>query len=123
MLGRGSQMTNRGEKKTLDLDRTRVSHGAKSRHGFRKSWPRKKALAQRVVRQHVRAEAEALLRGADPDSVPSRPLVLRPVVRKWRAPTLREWIALRKAYREGKHGAKQQRASEQDERALLECEY
>jgi hypothetical protein len=108
------------EKKALSYVRDRISHGAKARHTFRKAWPRKKAAAQRGYRRRLLAEADALVRGSDPEATTTAPQVRRRYVRKWPAPTLLEWIQDRQQKRLEAHGAKARRGLRQ--RKLLESE-
>jgi hypothetical protein len=110
------------EKKALSYVRDRVSHGAKARHTFRKSWPRKKAAAQRAYRRKLQAEAGALVRGFESDQTTTAPQVRWRPVRKWPAPTLREWIQNRQLERRASHGAKAQRALRQQEFLLRYCD-
>jgi hypothetical protein len=105
------------EKKRLEYDRETKSKGRKSVHGFRKSWPRKKAIAQRVFRHRLREEAERLGRGADSDTFTVEPQIRRTRVRKHAIP-LRDWIEDRHRRREGAHGAKARRRAQQEQLLL-----
>jgi hypothetical protein len=81
----GSRRRTPPEKKRLSLARD-TPLVAKYPKGFRKHWPRKKAVAERAARH---AHRQAVAAGNDD------PVVRRKVVRKWPQPKLGEAIAVR----------------------------
>jgi len=101
----------------------RQARGAKSVQGFRKGWPKKKAHAQRVFRRKLRAEADAVLRGADAELVAVAPPARRKSVRKWYVPTVRERVAAKQRRRVASAGAKLERRLAREHAAVDECEW
>jgi hypothetical protein len=96
------------ENKELDYERQHFTLG-KSNKGFRKKWPKKKAIAERQFRHKI---ANTLARGSDMDSDDLQSEVLscrRKHVGKWGVPNLRELIEHKKAKRLGRVGGKKRR--------------
>jgi hypothetical protein len=76
-------------------------------HGFRKSWPRKKAKAERAARHG----AKQLLNATGDDTVLAD--IHRRTVKKWGgAATLREMVAAKQAKRAAMVGARKRRTAQ-----------
>lgn len=93
------------EKKRLAYDRDHVSP-AEYPHAFRKTWPRKKAQAERSARREVR---QLLGTGGDEIAVAN---VLRKEVRKWGSISLRENVQFKQWKRQQMVGARKARQSQ-----------
>ena len=97
------------EKKRLAYDRDHVSP-AEYPHAFRKTWPRKKAQAERSTRRKVR---QALRGVGDDGTICST--IRRKKVRKWGSISLRENVQFKQLKRRQMVGARKARQLERSE--------
>jgi len=98
------------DEKEKDYEKQHFSPG-KYDKAFRKQWPRKKAVTERVFRR----SAQQILNRADAEGQEDLDVELsrkRESIRKWEVLTLRELIKKKQAKRRATIGARKRRQSE-----------